>query len=149
MPPVIWDTQSRWGGNINIYYGTASMNLYQDRLMEHYNRPRNRAVLERVDFKGAVNNPSCGDAVFFEGTAQGQIITHLRVGGTGCVISQAAASLLSDAVLNKSISHIMSLDRTFMNSLIGTELGPTRVRCALLSLEALQQAVKPFVVVKE
>jgi nitrogen fixation NifU-like protein len=64
--------------------------------------------------------------------------------GTGCVISQAAASLLTEQVIGKHLHDIMKLDAAFMRNLVGIELGPTRVRCALLALEALQKGIQEY-----
>lgn len=120
------------------------MNLYQDILLDHYRNPRNRGVLELPDFTSGEDNPSCGDSVNMYGRVQDGRLIEVSFQGTGCVISQAAASLLTQAVLGQSLNDIMKLDAAFMRTLVGIELGPTRVRCALLALEALQKGIREY-----
>jgi nitrogen fixation NifU-like protein len=134
--------------------------LYQAELLDHYRNPRNRGELVHADFSSGQYNPSCGDRVQFQGrflTPAGldqDVQTHdtqvqntqdkleaIAFTGVGCVISQATASLLSERVLGYSPAQILALDKNFITELIGMELGPTRLKCALLPLEALQQGV--------
>lgn len=118
------------------------MNLYKEALTDHYRNPRNRGVLEGANFASELHNPSCGDSVSWQGIIQENRVISIAFQGKGCVISQGASSMLSQAILGKSADEILKLDAPFMLSLIGLELGPTRVRCALLPLEALQQGIK-------
>jgi len=120
------------------------MNLYHEHLMHHYRHPVNRGTVEHPDFASDEHNPSCGDSVSITGKINNDIITQLMFTGTGCVISQAAASLLVEYAVGKTVEHLLSLDSTVMRSLVGIELGPTRLKCALLPLQALQQALEKF-----
>jgi nitrogen fixation NifU-like protein len=116
--------------------------LYKAILHDHYQNPRHRGELSVADFNSYQHNPSCGDSISFQGTVnEHNQLTNIAFNGTGCVISQATASLLSEHVLNKSIEYIQTLDTKHILDLIGIKLGPTRLRCALLSLEALQQGI--------
>jgi nitrogen fixation protein NifU and related proteins len=117
------------------------MNLYQEELMDHYRYPRNQGVLENPSFSTEVFNPSCGDQVSFQGVIENGIVKQLKFQGKGCVISQAAASMLSQKGIDQSVDTIVSWDKDTMLSLIGIPLGPTRLRCALLCLEALHQGL--------
>ena len=117
------------------------MNLYKEELTDHYRNPRNKGTLQEPDFASIQHNPSCGDSISWQGRIQAGIITALAFEGKGCVISQGASSMLSGAVLGQSRAYIMQLDSVFMRELIGLELGPTRLRCVLLPLEALQQGI--------
>lgn len=118
------------------------MNLYQQELMDHFRHPRNRGVLEHPSFSTDVFNPSCGDSVAFQGKITGGKIAEIAFTGKGCVISQATASLLSEKVKGMTVHEVMKLDKNYILALIGTELGPTRLRCALLPLEALQKGME-------
>ncbi len=120
------------------------MNLYQDVLLDHYRNPRNRGVLEHADFESGEDNPSCGDSVNIYGQVKDGRLEAVSFQGTGCVISQAAASMLTQRVLGMDLHEIMKLDADFMRQLVGITLGPTRVRCALLALEALQKGVQEY-----
>lgn len=123
---------------------SKSMNLYKETLTDHYRNPRNKKALSREDFASTVHNPSCGDSISWQGCVVNGKIVALAFEGKGCVISQGTASMLSEAVMHTSLSDCMSLQASFICSLIGLELGPTRLRCALLPLEALQQGIHAY-----
>lgn len=115
-------------------------NLYQEILMDHYRHPRNRGRLAAPDFSSMSHNPSCGDSVQFDGRIQDGMVIELAFEGAGCVISQAMASILCEKLVGNSISHIEALDKDYVIGILGMQLGPTRLKCALLPLQALQSA---------
>lgn len=127
---------------------TNDMNtLYQATLMDHYRYPRNRGILEPTDFTGQCQNVNCGDSVRFYGQldAHSGVIAKLTFQGQGCVLSQALASLISEAFINKSLADVFTGDdAAFVCALAGSELGPTRLKCALLALQALQEAISNY-----
>jgi nitrogen fixation protein NifU and related proteins len=118
--------------------------LYQHQLMDHYRNPRNQGTLEGPHFKSGIFNPSCGDSVAIEGVITDYVITHVAFQGSGCVISQATASLLTQAVKGKAVHEVIQLDSSWIMQLIGIELGPVRLKCALLPLEALHEGIKQY-----
>ena len=120
------------------------MTLYQDMLIDHYRNPRNRGALENPDIRSGEDNPSCGDSVRMYGRVNKEMLVEVSFEGSGCVISQAAASMLTEKVKGKELKEIMKLDAAYMRNLVGIELGPTRVRCALLALEALQKGIQEY-----
>lgn len=120
------------------------MKLYQDALMDHYRNSRNRGALEHADFESGQDIPSCGDSVIMYGRVKDGRLVAISFEGAGCVISQAAASMLTQKVLGQDLHAIMKLDADFMRKLVGIALGPTRLRCALLPLEALQKGVQEY-----
>lgn len=121
------------------------MDLYQQELMDHYRNPRNKGRIEHPDFSSREHNPSCGDAIAIQGVVEHNHLAQLAFEGEGCVISQAMGSLLTQACTGKSLDEVMRLGEPFVRELIGIELGPTRLRCALLALQALQQGIAEFV----
>jgi nitrogen fixation protein NifU and related proteins len=122
------------------------MQLYHDKILDHYRFARNRGHLECPDFTADHHNPACGDVVGIEGCVADGLLINVVFTGTGCVISQAAASLLTEAVKGKAIAEIILLDAAFMLGLLGIKLGPTRMRCALVALYALQDGLQKCVV---
>lgn len=118
------------------------MNLYQEELMDHFRNPRHKGILPTPDFATQIFNPSCGDAISFQGNIRFGNLTAVAFQGHGCVISQATASLLCEKVLNMPIAQIKNLTSEDILFLIKIPLGPTRLKCALLALEALQEGVK-------
>jgi len=120
------------------------MKIYHDLLTDHYRNPRNRGRLAKPDFASAQFNPSCGDSVLFEGHIRDGTLVAVAFEGAGCIISQAAASLLSEAVIEKTLKEILALNATFMRELVGIPLGPVRLKCALLPLQALQDGITRY-----
>lgn len=120
------------------------MDLYQAELMDHYRHPRNQGALEVPDFSSGSCNPSCGDSVQFTGHIKNGVVVAVLFQGKGCVISQAAASMLTQSVLDKTMQEIMALNADSMLKLVGIALGPMRIKCALLPLEALQKGITAY-----
>ncbi len=117
------------------------MNIYQELLLDHYRFPRNKGELIAPDFTSKRLNPSCGDRIQFTGHIQDGLVKKLNFEGEGCVISQATASLLTEKVKEKILGDIIVLDKDFVQHMIGMELGPIRLQCALLPLLALQEGI--------
>lgn len=122
----------------------VDLKIYQEELMHHYRYPKNRKIIESADVSTVIHNPSCGDSVSFQLKIENGVIVDIGFQGSGCVISQATASMLSQKVLNTSLTNVIGLKTEDILSLIKISLGPTRLRCALLSLEAVQEAVKNY-----
>lgn len=117
------------------------MQLYKEELLDHYRFPRHKGRLIQYDFCSGQHNPSCGDQVYFEVKLSNGMIVEIAFDGTGCVISQATASMVAELVKDKSIHFVIVLSGQDIFTLIGMELGPTRAKCALLSLYALQEGL--------
>lgn len=116
--------------------------MYQALLLDHYQYPRHKGELLSADFSSHQHNPSCGDSVLFQGfICTAGLLAGVAFQGSGCVISQATASLLSEHALGKATTQILLFNKETILLLIGMELGPTRLKCALLPLEALQQGI--------
>lgn len=120
------------------------MKLYKEILMDHYQNPRNRGRIDNPDFATAQYNPSCGDSVSFEGVIKDDILKSLSFEGKGCVISQATASMFTEYFVGKNIDDILKVEEQEILKIIGVQLGPTRTRCALLSLIALQDGILEY-----
>lgn len=120
------------------------LNLYQEILMDHYRNPRNNGVIDQCDFRAEQRNSSCGDEVLFTGVIADNILSDVLFKGKGCVVSQSAASLLSEHVKNKSLEVILALDKDDLIAMLGMQLGPVRMLCGLLSLMALQNGIRDY-----
>src|SRR3989338_2544063 len=116
-------------------------NLYNEQLLDHYNHPKHKGVLEKANMSSGVFNPSCGDSVSLQAHVQDGRITACKFQAAGCVISCAAASMFVNKVIGLSLDEIMTFDKQTMLNLVKLDLGPTRLRCALLPLEALHNAI--------
>lgn len=119
--------------------------LYRERIVEHARSPHNwtppASPLERVDLQFRELNPVCGDDLTVKLAVQGDgEILDVRFEGHGCAICQAAASMASDEIRHRRTSEILALDQSFILRLLGTEIPPLRLRCALLALKVLKSA---------
>ena len=119
--------------------------MYKGLLTDHFRNPHNKGELQNPDFITEELIPSCGDRVCMQGIIKENRLITLAFTGSGCVISQAAASLLTGIVIDKSIDELLLLDKNHMLSMLGMQLGPTRLRCALLALDALQKGIREYV----
>ena len=118
------------------------MALYHSLLTDHYRNPRNRGLLNAPDFDSGQHNPSCGDKIRLQGILYGKTVKIALFEGSGCILSQAAASLLTAYACGKTVDHLLSLDKNGMLSMLQVELGPTRQACVLLALDALQDGLR-------
>lgn len=128
---------------MNIY--ERDMNtIYQQRIMDHYKYPRNKGKINTPDIASGVYNPSCGDASSITACVENEKIRSIAFDASGCVISIASASLLTEYVKGKSLAQINLVTKNDLFSIIGIPLGPTRLKCALLPLEALQKGIEEY-----
>ena len=117
------------------------MDLYREEKHDNYKPPRNFGHLSGANVKSEEINMSCGDRVTIEITMKEQTIDDIRFSGQGCAINQASASMLTEKVKGMKASDTMKLQLKDLETLLGTTLTPSRVKCALLPLEAIQKAV--------
>lgn len=118
--------------------------MYNEELLEHYKYPHNTTPLNTPTFSSGKTNPSCGDIMHIEGIINENIMTHICFRGKGCVISQAAASMLTEYCKGKDIDTILAISSEKMAQLVGIPLGPVRLKCATLCLEVLKSGILEF-----
>lgn len=116
--------------------------LYREIIIEHYKNPSYRGQLDPNDISFADNNPLCGDHIEVNLRVDGDgIVSEACFNGHGCAISQASADLLIESIIGKSLEDIKRLNKQSILDLLGIELGPVRLKCALLSLKVLKAGV--------
>ena len=134
--------------------------LYQEVILDHNRRPRNYGVLAGANRKAKGHNPLCGDrlTVFLE--MDGDRIADIRFEGSGCAISKASASLMTDAVKGQNLADVLSLFERFqamvtsplevdagdstlgkLEALAGVREFPVRIKCASLAWHTLKAAL--------
>jgi len=133
--------------------------LYQEMILDHYRRPRNKGPIENATQTILMKNPLCGDEIEVQIRYEGDSIADIGFSGRGCSISQASASMMTQIIKGKSIAEIDELRNQFRNMVMGSadadenSLGslralsgvarfPARVKCALLAWNALEEAQK-------
>ena len=134
--------------------------LYQEVILDHYRRPRNRGTLAEPTGSASLRNPLCGDEVDVHVAVQDGKVADVKFGGRGCSISQASASMMTELVKGRTPDEVHALGERFAEmirgnaeaakdqalgqarALSGVSRFPTRVRCALIAWEAMERAVK-------
>jgi nitrogen fixation NifU-like protein len=119
-----------------------SFDMYQENLLDHYENPYHRGMLDHPTLEYRDLNPLCGDEVRIQARVDPQgCLTEAYFDGQGCVISLAAASMLMEAIEGKPLSEIKTMDRQAMLDLLGIPLTTMRVKCAMLALRTLEKAI--------
>jgi nitrogen fixation NifU-like protein len=117
--------------------------LYRDYILEHYRRPHNFGQLDAATATQEGANPLCGDRITMQLRVRGGVIDGVGFTGRGCAISQASASLLTDEIKGKAVDTAQAMTSGDVLDLLGIEISPARMKCALLSLETMQGALGP------
>lgn len=144
------------GGEIQI-----ADQLYRELILDHYKAPRNRGKMENPDVLEMGINPLCGDELKLYLKVKNSAVTGVSFLGKGCSISQAAASMMTEAVRDKSVSDVERIIADFKGmmlegkaadglgeeledskSLEGVKNFPVRIKCALLPWNTLLEALK-------
>jgi nitrogen fixation NifU-like protein len=115
------------------------MSIYQEIILDHYRHPRNTGRLKKPTVSGKAFNSLCGDKISVDLLISKGKIKKIKYQAAGCVISQAAASILSEYLIGKTKEQLQKLDKDFMIKLLGIKLGANRIKCALLPLEVIQR----------
>lgn len=139
----------------------ALSSLYQQLILEHYRKPRNKGALPEATVEVHMNNPVCGDDIRLHLRMDGeQRVAAATFLGHGCSISQASVSMMTVRLKGKTLDEALALAERFtemmhgskeaardkslgeLRSLQGVSKFPVRIKCALLGFDALQEAVK-------
>jgi len=113
--------------------------LYREVIIEHYKNPAYKGHLDPHDYAFEDSNPLCGDHIEITLRVDGNgNVAEAAFDGHGCAISQASADLLIESIIGKPVEDIKSFNRQHVLDLLGIELGPVRLKCALLSLKVLK-----------
>jgi nitrogen fixation protein NifU and related proteins len=116
--------------------------LYREVIIEHYKNPSYRGHLDPHDIKFEDNNPLCGDHIEITlQTTEDGTVKDARFDGHGCAISQASADLLVESIIGKPLEDVKKLNKQDILEMLGIDLGPVRLKCALLSLKVLKAGV--------
>ena len=113
--------------------------LYREIILDHYQNPRNKGLVSPADIDYEDDNPVCGDHIHL--TVQldeEERVTAVGWEGEGCAISQASASMLSERIVGKTLEELRAFGKEDILEMLGIELGPVRLKCALLSLKVLK-----------
>jgi nitrogen fixation NifU-like protein len=114
--------------------------MYRQQILDHYKSPRNYGEIEDATFTHVGENPMCGDTIEMDVVLDDDEETIERVAfrGDGCAISQASASMLSERLQGMSIADLRELDRDDITDMLGVDISPMRVKCAVLAEKVAQ-----------
>jgi len=115
--------------------------LYRDYILEHYRRPHNFGVVEDADASYEGANPLCGDRITLMLGVKDGVVDRVGFTGRGCAISQASASLLTDEIKGKAVDAAAGMQPADVLDLLGIEISPARLKCAMLSHDSLQHVL--------
>jgi len=116
--------------------------FYRELIIERYKTPHFRGELDPNDITYEDDNPTCGDHIRIDVRLdENQIVTEAVFSGEGCAISQASADLMLESIIGKSIEDVKEMGKEDILDMLGIELGPTRLKCALLPLKVLKAGV--------
>ncbi|MFW6193332.1 MAG: Fe-S cluster assembly sulfur transfer protein SufU [Gemmatimonadota bacterium] len=133
--------------------------MYQEVILDHYRRPRNKGGLEGATHTVTMNNPLCGDVIELHLRVEGGRIEEARFQGKGCSISQASASMMTGELEGRTVEEALELDEKFtrllhgdddprrdeglgdLRALAGVAKFPVRIKCALLGFDCLEELV--------
>lgn len=110
-------------------------------ILDHYKNPRNYGRIDTPDASYEQGIPSCGDRIRIDLSIDDSIVKELKFSGTGCAISQASVSILTEKVLGRDIGEIQSMTEEDMLGALKSPISPIRLKCALLGLNVLKQAL--------
>lgn len=118
-----------------------SKEMYREHILHHYRSPHNFGKLEKSDKEYNKHNALCGDTLTIQLLFKDGVISNIKFSGSGCAISIASASILTDKIKNMAVQDVKKLKAIDLLELIKIPISPARLKCALLSLEAIQGAL--------
>jgi len=133
--------------------------LYREIILDHYKKPRNTTPLEAPDREARCKNPSCGDRVLLSLKLDGDVISGVALAGTGCAISQASASMMTQAIKGKTVAQAEAIRQAVRAMIVegqpadqqalgelavleGVAKLHARVKCAMCGFSALEAALE-------
>lgn len=116
--------------------------LYRQNILEFYKYPHNKSEMTGADLVGEGVNASCGDKITFYMGLDGDRVAEVSFDGDGCAVSMASVSMLTDKVKGKTLDELRALAPGDIYNMLGVQISPGRVKCALLGYEAMNKALK-------
>jgi nitrogen fixation NifU-like protein len=116
--------------------------FYRENILDHYRNPRNKGRLDNPTHVHEEHNPLCGDVIRIDLRVNDEdVIEEVRFEGEGCAISQASASMLTEMIQGKTLEEAKQVSKDDILEALGIDIGPVRLKCALLSLKVLKAGV--------
>ncbi|MEM3833668.1 MAG: iron-sulfur cluster assembly scaffold protein [Thermoprotei archaeon] len=118
--------------------------LQMEEILDYYKNPKNVGIIENPDIHAEDDNIPCGDHIeIFIKIKDGKVV-DAKFRGQGCIISQASASMLMERIVGMNLEDMKKLTKKDILSMLGINLSPTRMKCALLSLKVLNEGISKY-----
>ncbi|MFW6017776.1 MAG: Fe-S cluster assembly sulfur transfer protein SufU [Halapricum sp.] len=126
--------------------GIGGSDMYRQQILDHYRNPRNYGEIEDPTYTHVGDNPTCGDTIEMDVVLDDdeETIEAVAFRGDGCAISQASASMLTEKLPGTSIKELQEMDRDDVIDMLGVEISPMRVKCAVLAEKVAQDGAKIY-----
>ncbi len=121
-----------------------SADMYREQILDLARNPLNQGTLDPNDASFEDTNPLCGDRIRIDLRISDGVVDDIAFAGRGCAISQAAASLLTEMAIGKTVEQAATITNEEMLDEIGVEISPARIKCALLGLHVLRVALDNY-----
>ncbi len=119
------------------------MDIYAEIILDHYKNPRHFELIEDAQLISSDSNPLCGDKITVSlKLDKNNVIENFGFEGSGCAISMASTSLLSEQIIGKTINDVKNISNEDIFKLLEIKISPARVKCALLGLSCIKKAIK-------
>lgn len=115
--------------------------LFKENILDHYREPRHFGKLENPNISFRDKNPVCGDDIQLDLRVENGKVVEVAFSGKGCSISMASASMLTEMLLDRDVEDLKKFDKQELLDEIGIDLGPVRIKCALLPLKVLKGGI--------
>jgi nitrogen fixation protein NifU and related proteins len=123
----------------------SSADIYREIILDYYRNPRNYGKIENPDIAQKDSNPLCGDELEMHLNIKDNKVADVKFTGKGCAISQASASMLTELIIGKDFEYVKKLTKEDILDNLGLhDLGPARIKCALLSLKVLKYGLYSY-----
>jgi len=123
----------------------SSADIYREIILDYYRNPRNYGKIENPDISKHDSNPLCGDELEMHINIKDNKVSDVKFSGKGCAISQASASMLTELIMGKDFDYVKKLTKEDILENLGLpDLGPARIKCALLSLKVLKYGIYSY-----
>lgn len=117
------------------------MDMYADNILDHFHNPRHRGTLENATITVDDVNPLCGDKLALDLFVENNRVKDIAFSGSGCAISQATMSILTEEAYTKTLDEIEHISKENIYKLLGIPISPARVKCAMLGYSLLKKAI--------
>ena len=118
--------------------------IYKENILDHYKYPHNHGDLPENTLTHREHNPLCGDEIIIYLKINEGKVEDVKFKGSGCAISIASASMLTDKIKGKTLEEVKQVRKEDILEMLGIPIGVVRMKCALLSLKTIHKGLENY-----